>query len=693
MIDKRKQLDTATSALDSLSEVSSGPGMSDLNRRAFLAGVTGTVGAVLSVSGCANPSPEDIGYIPGESDIPKPLPSKVTLAGAERPAFSRFASIQTTCKWYDIIRGHPASLSPDGKQLAFLTEISGQPQLWVTDMEGGWPRQLTFGESVSFQRWSPAGDSILYGADRNGDQREGFYLITPDGKHERELLPPSDAYRKIGAFTPDGQKAVYATTGRSGPAFDIHVIDIATGEEQEVLRGRMGLYARSISPDGSFVLLTEDRGEDANVVYLYDIAGGRLEPLCSSEDEQRSIYRSFSWTPDGQGFYLITDHEHDYAGLAFYNLKECSLRFIETPNYDMDHVKLSADGRYLAWSINEDGYSVLRMRDLKTGNTVAVPKIPHGFICGLDWAGKAPVLAISLTGPQVAGDIWSWDLTTGALRRVTKSSSAGFDMTKMVVPDPRSFTARDGTVVHGLLYQPPASTIDTKSPVLLRVHGGPTSQFRPYFDKITQYFLTRGMAVFNLNYRGSSGYGKKYARLNDRHLRAYELGDLADALKYLGGQGLDTSRAAIMGGSYGGYLTMAALTRLPDLFAAGVAIVPISDWPMALKNTTPQNKGSDLLEYGDIDDPSILALLKELSPMTHVEQIKAPIMVLHGANDPSCPVVHSDQFVESVRKNGGEVEYLRFPDEGHGFQKRRNVQIMYSRMASFLESKLGLSAF
>ncbi len=519
---------------------------------------------------------------------------------------------------------------------------------------------------------------------------EGFYLITPDGKYERELLPPSDAYREFGAFTPDGQKVIYATTGRSGPSFDIHILDIVNGEDREVFRGRMGLYAKSISPDGSSILLTEHRSEIGNMAYLYNIAAGQLEPLCGSENEQHSSYKSFSWTPDGRGFYLVTSHERDFAGLAFYDLEERSLRFIEEPNCDIDHVKLSAEGRYLAWTMNEGGYSVLRVRDLETGKNLSVPEMPGGVCCP-NWAGKAPVLAISLTGPQVPGDIWTWDLATGMLHRSTKSSTAGLDMTKMAIHEPHSFTARDGTVIHGSLCRPHASALDTKFPVVMVVHGGPSGQSRPSFNKFHQYLLTRGMAVFYLNYRGSTGYGKKYACLNDRHLRENELGDIADAVKYLGEQGMDTSRAAITGASYGGYLSMAALTRLPKLFAAGIAVIGVSDWPLALKVTTPQNKASDLLEYGDVDNPEDLAFLQRLSPMTYVKDIKAPIMVMHGANDPISSVDQSDRFVEAIRKNGGEVEYLRFPDEGHGIRKEKNLAIAFGRIGSFLESRLGLN--
>ena len=630
--------------------------------------------ALLAVSAPA--LAQDAPATPNEADVPRPVPTEATLAGAERPDVSRFLNVRSA---------RSPSLSPDGRRLAFSTQISGEPQLWVVDAEGGWPRQLTFGEPVTFHRWSPDGGHVLYGVDRGGNEREGFYLVTPDGLEERELLPPSDAFRTFGAFTRDGQRVVYATTERTGTDFDIHLLDVATGESREVFRGRMGLYARSFSPDGGAVLLTEARGEDANDLFLFSVEAGRLDTLFSPPD--RSRYESFAWTPDGRGFYLATDHGRDYAALAFYDVAARDLRFVETPDRDVDQVTLSADGRYLAWTTNDEGYSGLYVRDLQTGRAVPAPPLPRG-IYRLDWADRVPVVAVSVTGPSVPGDVWTWDLEADALYRATESASAGLDLAAMVVPEPHTFTARDGVTVHGLLYRPKPS--DEAPPVLLAVHGGPTAQARPDFDGPLQYLVSRGVAVFDLNFRGSTGYGKAYARLNDGRLRENELGDLADALGYLAGQGVDTSRAAVMGGSYGGYLTMAALARLPEHFDAGVAFVGVSDWLTALEGASPQLKASDRVEYGDIDSPEDRAFFRQISPITHVDGVRAPVMVLHGANDPRDPVTESDQFVDAIRQRGGPVEYLRFPDEGHGIRQLSNRLIAYRRIADFLETHLGL---
>lgn len=616
---------------------------------------------------------------PNEADIPKPVPGEVSLAGSDRPDITRFLNVR---------RAYAPSLAPDGGRVAFRTQISGTPQLWVVDATGGWPRQLTFGESVTFHAWSPAGDWIAYGTDRGGNEREGFYLISPDGTRERELLAPSEAFRQFGAFTRDGRRIVYATTERTGVDFDIHLLDVETGTDREVFRGRMGLYAVSFSPDGNRVLLSESRGEDANDLFLLDVATGRLDTLFAPPD--RSSYGSFAWTPDGAGFYLATDHEREYAGLAHFDLASRRLAWLDTPDRDVEDVGLSPDGRVLVWAVNDGGYTRLRVRDLATDADLPAPDLPPG-IAGVTWAERANVAAFTVTGPQVPGDIWVWHPDRGETVRVTHSDAAGLDLARMVVPTHHDFAARDGETLHGLLYLPPGLAPGVTPPVLLGVHGGPTAQARPEFDPAVQYLLTRGIAYFDLNFRGSTGYGKRFARLNDGRLRAHEYLDMEDAIRWLGREGLaDPERAAVMGGSYGGYLTMAAMTRLPDVFRSGVAFVGVANWVTALEGASPQLKASDRIEYGDIDDPDDRAFFETISPLTHVENVRAPVMVLHGANDPRDPVTESDQFVRGIRAIGGEVEYLRFPDEGHGIRRLTNRIIAYRRIAAFLERTLGV---
>jgi dipeptidyl aminopeptidase/acylaminoacyl peptidase len=617
---------------------------------------------------------------PSEADIPKPAPIELSLAGSSSPDISRFLNVRTAIA---------PSISPDGSRVAFRTGTTGAPQLWVVDSSGGGPDQLTFGESVTFHEWSPVGDWLVYGTDRGGNEREGYYLISPDGTKERELLSPSEAFRVFGGFTRDGRRIAYATTERNGRDFDIHLIDVTSGEDREVYRGRMGLYAVSWRPDANVVILSESRGEDANDVYLLDVRSGAAEALF--KPDVRSRYDSFSWMPDGSGFYLVTNEGREFSALAYYDLTRRSLRIVDAPEHEVEQARLAPTGDLLAWVVSHGGYSRLHVRNIKTGNDLEAPVLPRGTY-SIQWAQQAPIAAIAVSGPQIPGDIWTWNAASGGLHRTTRSATAGLDMTAMTVPTHHSFPARDGTTIHGLLYRPGGLGSGTRAPVVLSVHGGPTAQAIPRFNGPHQYLLTRGVAIFDFNYRGSTGYGKTFARLNDRRLRDNELSDLTDAVAWLRRQEqIDGSRVAIMGGSYGGYLTMAALARLPDLFASGVAFVGVANWVTALEGASPQLKASDRVEYGDIDDPDDREFFRYLSPMTHVTNVRAPAMIIHGANDPRDPVTESDQFVRAIRERGGSVEYLRFPDEGHAIRKLSNRIIAYRRIAAFLERTLGVS--
>ncbi|HEY9284363.1 MAG TPA: S9 family peptidase [Pyrinomonadaceae bacterium] len=667
---------------------------------------------------------------PAPEDVPAPVPGDIGLAGAQCPDIARYLNARAASG---------PSLSPDGARVAYVTSVTGTPQIWIADTRAtSAPRQITFGEPVTFHDWSPAGDWIAYGVDRGGNEREGFYLISPDGARERELLPPSESFRAWGGFSHDGRRAAYAATEPGKDDFDIYTLDLAAGARpRRVHEGKGGVYVASWRPDGAGLLLTVTRGEDANDVLYLDLRTNKTEVVF--RPQEAASYSSFAWTPDSRGFYVATNQDREFTGLAFFDFNARRLEWIETPERDVESVELSHDGGVLFWTENDNGFSSLAWRNRPIGNmasrwpgaprageTASPPPthpalLPPGVIYSLEAAARAPVIAIQLSGPHVPGDIWVYDVQqsiremTGisarqrgrarnrardsrssvsdvpALRRVTESSLAGLDAQKFVAPRAVSFPSHDGVVVHGLLYLPRGASAQRRAPVVLGVHGGPTAQARPDFDAVFQYLLARGYAVLDLNFRGSTGYGKKFARLDNGRLRPNAVKDMAAAVDWLAASGhlVDARKVAAMGGSYGGYMTYAALAQLPDKFAAGVSFVGVSNWVTALEGASPQLKASDRIEYGNIDDPEERKFFAELSPIAHVKNVRAPLLVSHGANDPRDPVTESDQFVRAIRERGGQVEYLRWPDEGHSIRKLQNRVTAYRRVARFLERTLG----
>jgi dipeptidyl aminopeptidase/acylaminoacyl peptidase len=624
---------------------------------------------------------------PAPQDVPVPVAGEVTTAGSARPDISRFLNVRNVSR---------PTLAPDGRRLSFVTNTTGQPQLWTSNTHGGAPMQLTFLEtSVTFQAWSPAGEWIVYGTDRGGNEREGYYLISPDGLRERELIAPGEAFRVFGGWSHDGRRIAFASTERNGTDFDIYVMDVPTDMQapltaaRRVHQGTGGLYVVSWRPDGKALLLSKVRGEADNDIYQLDLASGRLDAIFRPEDG--ASYVSFAWTPDSKGFYVVTNQDRDLAALAHYELATRTLRWVETPTVDIEAVTLSNDGRWLAWTLNENGYSGLRIRDTRNGRTNGAPaSLPHG-VYAIELAPRASVLAVRVAGPQIAGDVWTLglDRENAVAARATQSATGGLDPTRFVVPEAVSFASWDGETIYGLLYTPAAGSAGAAPPVLVGVHGGPTSQARPVYNSAFQYLLTRGIAVLDLNFRGSTGYGKRFTRLDNQRLRPNAVKDMAGALDWLAStKRVDVSRAAVMGGSYGGYMTFAALTQLPERFRAGVSLVGVSNWLTALEGASPELKASDKIEYGNIDDPEDRRFFVQLSPITHVANVRAPLMVLHGANDPRDPVQEADQLVAAIRSRGGDVEYLRFPDEGHVIRKQSNRVIAYRRIAAFLERTL-----
>ncbi len=614
---------------------------------------------------------------PYPEDTPRTSPVTVGLAG-EQPA--------------DIVRyllaegATAAKLSPDGETVAFRWAVSGEPQLWLVAADGGFPRQLTFGGSVTFFEWTPDGAHLLVARDANGNEREGYNLLSLDGTSERQILPQTAAFRSFGAFSPDGTRFTYSSTERNGLDYDIYIADLETAETRLVYQGSYQFNVAGWQPDGSLLIVTEDRGEDAHDVHLLDIDTGEFKTLF--KPDVAAAHTNFEWLPDGSGFYMATNVDREFTGLARYSLQTDTLEYVETPDADISNVDLSLDGRVLSWVTNEDGYSRLHALDLETNEALQTPELQDG-VYTLNAAKAVGRTAIRVSGPATPGDIIVWDLASGDTTQPFVSSLGGLDPDSFVAPESLTYPARDGIELQGFLYLPKnAAQLDTP-PVVVQVHGGPTAQSRPTFRPIEQYLINNGIAVFAVNVRGSTGFGKTYSRLDNQEKRLDSVRDLVDTVAFLSRDDrLDTNRIAVMGGSYGGYMVNAVLGSYPGVFDAGVSAVGVSDWVRALQEAGPSLKASDRVEYGDIREDRWQKFYADNSPINNADKINVPLLVTHGVNDPRDPVTESDRIVEAVRGNGHEVVYFRFPDEGHSIRKRPNRVAYYRALSSFLEDQL-----
>ena len=630
------------------------------------------------VSGCNEADP---GTVPSEwgypEDTPKVEPVTIGLAG-EKPA--------------DVVRYLMAAgvlqakISPNGERVAYASRVTGEPQLWIVDSHGGASQQITFGSGISGFYWAPDSRNLIVARDSEGNERQGFYLLSDDGAREKELLPQSDAYRQFGAFSDDGERFLFSSTERNGLDYDIYVANIGGGKPTITHAGEFGFFPEAWQPGGDLVLVSEVRGEDANDVHILDLSSGEMTPLF--QPDVAALHASFDWRPDGKGFYLATNQDREFSALAYYSLKDDKLTFIATPEADVEDVSLSPDGQYLLWTTNHEGYSWLQGRDLANDADLSLPDLPDG-VYSISFAEAAPIVLLGVSGPAIPGDTWVWNIATGELVRATESTLAGLDPATFVTPVSLRYPAQDGVELQGLLYLPSADYCPERSPVAVNVHGGPASQSRPRFNASTQYLVNVCIAVFDVNVRGSTGFGKTYARLDNQEKRLDSVRDLVDTAGFLRDQEfLDGERLGVSGASYGGYMVNAVLGAYPDVFDAGISVVGVSDWVRALEEAAPFLKASDRIEYGDIREERWKEFYRVNSPINTAHHIRVPMMVSHGVNDPRDPVTESDRIVKTIRENGGEVTYMRFPDEGHGLRKQANRVAFYREMAKFMDEHL-----
>jgi dipeptidyl aminopeptidase/acylaminoacyl peptidase len=572
-----------------------------------------------------------------------------------------------------------ASWSADGQRLSFLTEITGVPQVWEVSSEApSWPEQLTFYEErISGALYSPTENGLLFGMDAGGNERSQLFLLE-DGR-VTDLTGAPDAIHYSGGFSPDGRCIAYTATRRNGTDFDVFVQELPDGEPEMVWEVSGYHTVADWAPDGRALFVSRHHSNVNNDLYRLNLETGEATLLTGHEGDGR--FSSANVKPDGGSLYLATDRDGEFLRLARLDLATLELEYLTPDDRDVEGVELSRDGRYLVASRNVDGYSDVLLFNSR-GRRMPDPQIPEGIVGGFEFSPDSGRLAFTLTAPERNPDVWVVDLPDGEARRLTRSSTAGIPPRSFRKPRVVRYTSFDGREIPALFYQP--ETED--APVIVNVHGGPESQSRPAFAPVTQYLLGRGYAVFFPNVRGSTGYGKAYTHLDDVGLRMDSVEDLAYAAHWLREHG--HRRIAVMGGSYGGFMVLAALTAYPGLWSAGVDIVGIANLVTFLENTGSYRRSLREPEYGSLE--SDRGLLESMSPIHKAGEITAPLMVIHGKNDPRVPVGEAEQIVDRVKKNGGKVEYLLYEDEGHGLAKLKNRLDAYPKIAAFLDEHLGL---
>lgn len=586
--------------------------------------------------------------------------------------FSRFLNVRTATS---------PTLAPDGSRVAFLYDITGVPQVWSVPLAGGWPEQLTFfTERVQTVSYAPGGDRLLFGMDAGGDERQALFELAPDGTRCEPLASDPSVIHSWGAWNPSGTEIAFASNARDQRYFDIYIQPL-DGPARLLLQHDGTNGVAGWSPDGRALLISRANSNLDNDLFLLDIASATLTLLTPHEGEARFQSPHFAGNEE---LLLVSNRDREYLTPARINTRTQELAWLGDEPWDTEELAASADGGVIAYTVNEDGYGRLTL--LVHDRVVPVTGLPRGVLVGLDLAKDGATLVVGVDSATAGVNIWAVETATGAARQVTHASLAGIASESLASPELIRYPTFDGLEIPAFLYRPPAAS--GPLPVVVSVHGGPESQARPRYNATVQFLVHRGFAVLATNVRGSTGYGKRYTHLDDVRQRMDSVADLAAAVDWLKKSGTARPDAiAVLGGSYGGFMVLAALTTYPDLWAAGVNSFGIANFVTLLENTGPWRRKLREAEYGSLErDRDFLA---SISPIEHVDNIVAPLLVLHGARDPRVPIGESEQIVESLRERGRPVEYVRFEDEGHGFVKLPNRLVAAEATAAFLERYLG----
>jgi len=580
--------------------------------------------------------------------------------------------------------------SPDAKSIAFISNMSGRNNIWLVPAEGGWPVQLT----VSDQRqtapaWSPDGKWIAYQSDYDGDELWDIFLVSPKTGKVVNLTNTREIAELNPTWSPDGRYLAYEVKPKTSAAYEIDIYDTLMREVKHLTTNTPQDQSNSDpiwSKDGKYIVYTQDqaKGTDSNV-FVTEVASGQSALLTPHVGEQR--YSANDISPDGKRILISSNAANGFENVGLLEISNKKISWLTKDKWAIRGHDFSPDGKHITFTANVDGNEDIYLHDLATAKSAALP-IPKGV--NEPAGGRSAFskdgsrLLYYRNGPTAPGDLWVYTMATGKSHQVTHSLVAGLNSEDMVEPYLVHYPSRDGKwTISAFLYVPFNMARNGQNAAIVYIHGGPTSQTMNSFNRFVQYAANQGYMVLAPNYRGSSGYGKDFQQANLFDMGGGDLQDVLAGVDWIKQTGhLDPKKIAVMGASYGGYLSMMAVTKAPEVWAAGVPIVPFVNWFTEIENEDPELQQSDLATMGDVVKNK--ALYEERSPINFIDQIKAPLLLLAAGHDPRCPKSETLQVVEAIKKRGGTVDYKIYENEGHGFARVENQIDAYQRVADFL---------
>jgi len=620
---------------------------------------------------------------PADESVATPAEQAVSI-----PEYSAEAFFATTT--YGLVGASGHAFAADGQSLLITSDASGVFNAYSLSLESGETTPLTTSDdnAVFAVSWFPNDDRILYTYDGGGNELNHIVVRESDGTN-RDITPGDSLKATFLSWSDDGASFYLVTTERNEQSFDIYRYS-AEDYSRELIFENPGFQVRDISGDGRWVALDRPRTSADSDIYVVDLESADKEPVLITEHDGNISYGTYGFSPGAESLVFATDEHGEFNQAWTHNLETGEKAALIDAAWDVSYVSYSRSGRYQVSGINADARTEVTIMDMESGESVSLPALPEGDLRNIRFSADESHIALIVNADNSPSNIHVIDLADGNTRQLTSALNPEIDQSHLVVSEVIRYESFDGLEIPSILYKPHGASTENPVPGLVLVHGGPGGQTRTGYRAMVQHLVNHGYAVLGANNRGSSGYGKTFFHLDDKRHGEEDLQDIVYGRAYLESlDWIDGDKVGVIGGSYGGYMVAAALTFEPEAFDVGVDIFGVTNWVRTLESIPPWWEAQKEALYDELGDPATDGERhRRISPLFHTENVVKPILVIQGANDPRVLQVESDELVAGIQANEVPVEYIVFPDEGHGFRKKVNQVTASNAYVRFLDTFL-----